>query len=134
MPTRDASDRLPLIVKVARLYHEQAMRQPEIASRLNMSQSRVSRLLKEAGDLGIVRTVVLEPDGMYLDLETAVRDRFGLRDVVIAGIDREDAENEVALLSAIGSAGAKYLEFTMQPGDRVGLSSWSSSLLAVVDS
>src|SRR5687767_15095071 len=41
-------DRLRLLTKVARLYHEQGVRQPEIATRLHVSQARVSRLLKEA--------------------------------------------------------------------------------------
>lgn len=133
MPIRIAPERLPLVVKVARLYHEHGLRQPEIAARLNMSQSRVSRLLKEGVEAGIVRTIVVEPPGMFSDLEDQVRDAYGLRDVVVAGGPDEAGESDAALLSAIGSAGARYLESTMLPSDRVGLSSWSASLLAVVD-
>ncbi|MBB1511428.1 sugar-binding transcriptional regulator [Tessaracoccus sp. MC1679] len=128
-----APERLPLVVKVARLYHEHGLRQPEIAARLNMSQSRVSRLLKEGVEAGIVRTIVVEPPGMFSELEDQVRDAYGLRDVVVAGGPDEAGESDAALLSAIGSAGARYLESTMLPSDRVGLSSWSASLLAVVD-
>ena len=36
-----------LMTRVARMYHEQGVRQPEIAERLNISQPRVSRLLKK---------------------------------------------------------------------------------------
>ena len=133
MPIRIAPERLPLVVKVARLYHEHGLRQPEIAARLNMSQSRVSRLLKEGVEAGIVRTIVVEPPGMFSELEDQVRDAYGLRDVVVAGGPDEAGESDAALLSAIGSAGARYLESTMLPSDRVGLSSWSASLLAVVD-
>lgn len=133
MPIREAPERLPLIVKVARLYHEYGLRQPEIAARLNMSQSRVSRLLKEGVDTGIVRTIVVEPPGMFSELEDQVRDAYGLRDVVVAGGPDEASESDASVLSAIGSAGARYLESTMLPSDRVGLSSWSASLLAVVD-
>lgn len=120
-------------MKVARLYHEHGLRQPEIAARLNMSQSRVSRLLKEGVEAGIVRTIVVEPPGMFSELEDRLRDAYDLRDVVVAGGPDESAESDAALLSAIGSAGARYLESTMLPSDRVGLSSWSASLLAVVD-
>ncbi|AQX15646.1 DNA-binding transcriptional regulator [Tessaracoccus lapidicaptus] len=130
---RVAPERLPLVVKVARLYHEHGLRQPEIAARLNMSQSRVSRLLKEGVEAGIVRTIVVEPPGMFSELEDRLRDAYDLRDVVVAGGPDESAESDAALLSAIGSAGARYLESTMLPSDRVGLSSWSASLLAVVD-
>lgn len=133
MPVHESSERLPLIVKVARLYHEQGVRQPEIAARLNMSQSRVSRLLKEGVETGVVRTIVVEPPGIFSDLEDRLRDRYGLRDAVVVGTPEDVAGSDASLLSAIGGAGARYLESTMLPGDRVGLSSWSASLLAVVD-
>lgn len=125
--------RLPLLVKIARLYHEQGLRQPEIAQRLNMSQSRVSRILKEAAEAGLVRTIVVEPPGLFTGLEDQLRERFGLRDAVVAGLSSELGDSNAALLRTLGSAGARYLEATMLPQDRVGLSSWSTSLLAVVD-
>lgn len=123
-------DRSSLLVKVARLYHEQGVRQPEIAERLHLSQSRVSRLLKEAVKRGIVRTVVVAPPGSFADLEEAVRASLGLTDVVVAD---SSSTHEPAVLAAIGSAGAAYLEATLMPDERIGLSSWSASLLAVVE-
>lgn len=131
MSSQLGDGRLPIIVKVARLYHEQGIRQPEIAQRLNMSQSRVSRMLKEAAELGVVRTIVVDPPGLFSELEAAVRDKFGLRDTVVAGASDPDLPS--ALMSTLGSAGARYLEATLLPTDRVGLSSWSTSLLAVVE-
>ncbi|GAB2610554.1 sugar-binding transcriptional regulator [Pseudactinotalea suaedae] len=123
-------DRLSMLVKVARMYHEQGLRQPEIADRLHVSQSRVSRLLKEAVTRGIVRTVVVAPPGSFADLEEEVRTALGLTDVVVAGSSTSD---EPTSLAAIGAAGAAYLESTLMPTERVGLSSWSASLLAVVE-
>ena len=119
-----------MLVKVARMYHEQGLRQPEIAERLHVSQSRVSRLLKEAVSRGIVRTVVVAPPGSFADLEEEVRGALGLTDVVVAGVSATD---ESSSLSAIGAAGAAYLQSTLMPTERVGLSSWSASLLAVVE-
>jgi DNA-binding transcriptional regulator LsrR (DeoR family) len=113
------------------MYHEQGMRQPEIAERLHVSQSRVSRLLKEAVSLGVVRTVVVPPDGVHSDLEEAVRTLYGLSDVVVAEQSRKD---DTSLLAALGAAGAAYLDTTLAANDRVGISSWSSTLLATVDS
>jgi DNA-binding transcriptional regulator LsrR (DeoR family) len=123
--------RIGMLVKVARMYHEQGMRQPEIASRLHISQSRVSRLLKEASERGIVRTVVIPPPGVHADLEDAIRDAYGLLDVVVA--ETTDA-TDASLLAALGSAGASYLEAVLTGSDRIGISSWSSTLLATVDS
>ncbi|WP_210769302.1 sugar-binding transcriptional regulator [Occultella kanbiaonis] len=127
---RVSSDRMSLLVKIARMYHEQGLRQPEIADRLHISQSRVSRFLKEAVSIGIVRTVVVPPPGVFSELEEAVRDQYGLTDVVVAGPSTED---DSAVLAAIGGAGAAYLETTLIGAERVGISSWSASLLAVVE-
>ncbi|HBY24682.1 MAG TPA: DNA-binding transcriptional regulator, partial [Propionibacteriaceae bacterium] len=51
-------DELRLMTKVARLYHEKGLTQPQIAAQLLLSQARVSRLLKQAEALGIVQTVI----------------------------------------------------------------------------
>ncbi|GAB3748998.1 sugar-binding transcriptional regulator [Microlunatus parietis] len=128
--TRLSTDRLALLTKIARMYHEQGVRQPEIATRLSMSQSRVSRFLKEAAQLGIVRTVVVAPTGVHTDLEDELRQRYGLTDVVVADYDG-DAES--TLLLALGAAGAAYLETTLTGSDRIGISSWSATLLATAE-
>ncbi len=41
-------DELRLMTKVARMYYEQDLRQPEIAQKLEISQATISRLLKRA--------------------------------------------------------------------------------------
>ena len=55
----DLSGELRMLTRVARMYHEEGLPQREIAARLSLSQSRVSRLLRHAADVGIVRTVVV---------------------------------------------------------------------------
>ena len=122
-------DRLRLLTKVARLYHEKGVRQPEIAAQLNLSQARVSRLLKEAGERGIVRTVVVAPPGVHADLEERVAERYALRDVIVV-----DVEGDVAsTTSALASGAAAYLDSTLIGGDVIGVSSWSATLLAAVE-
>lgn len=118
------------MVKSARMYHEQNLSQAEIAERLNVSQSRVSRWLTDAVREGIVRTIVVAPAGSESDLEDAVAAKFGLRAVVVADVHSDD---EPAIIRGIGAAAAGYLEVTLTGGNRVGLSSWSSTLLATVD-
>lgn len=107
------------------------MTQPEIAQRLGLSQSRISRLLKQASDVGIVRTVVLPPEGTFHDLEQALIDKYSLIDAAVA---EPIGDDEGTLLAAIGAVGAAYLESTLSGSDLVGISSWSSSLLASVNS
>src|SRR5206468_11279487 len=86
------SAQLRLIAKVARMYHEGGIRQPQIAAELSMSQARVSRLLRQASEIGVVRTVVTLPPGVYTDLEDRLQDRYGLRDAVV--VDAEGARGQ----------------------------------------
>src|SRR3982751_3874233 len=128
--TRTAPDgQIRLITKVARMYHERGVRQVDIAETLHLSQSRVSRLLKRAAELGIVRTVVAVAQGVHTDLEEALEDGYGLAEAVV--VDVEGTDQDIA--AALGSAGAAYLETTLTGGERIGISSWSETLLAVVD-
>src|SRR6187551_1441911 len=100
-----ATDQIRLLTKVARMYHEHGMRQPQIAEQLHISQPRVSRLLKQAVELGIVRTTVATPAGVHAELEEEIERRYGLRDVVIADTGHT-GPSEASLLLAIGAAGA----------------------------
>jgi DNA-binding transcriptional regulator LsrR (DeoR family) len=118
------------MTKVARLYHEHGVRQPEIARRLHISQARVSRVLKSAHEAGIVRTVVVVPEGVQTELEESLEHRYGLRDAVV--VDCFD-DGDDGVIYDLGVAAARYLEATMTGGDVVGISSWSSTLLAAVD-
>ena len=120
------------MVKVARLYHEHGVRQPEIARRLHVSQARVSRLLKQAEADGIVRTTVIVPAGVQTALEEGLEDalraarggrRRAARRHARPGITRE-----------LGDATARYLEATPdRRRRRRHLARWSSTLLAAVD-
>jgi DNA-binding transcriptional regulator LsrR (DeoR family) len=121
---------LRLMTRVARLYHEEGLTQSDVALRLGMTQVAVSRLLKKAEEHGIVRISVVPPPGAFADLESLLEERFGLNQVVVGDATRDSEE---AVLNAIGSAAARFLESTLKAGEVIGISSWSSSLLAMVD-
>ncbi|MEV6489733.1 sugar-binding domain-containing protein [Actinoplanes sp. NPDC051633] len=128
--SRTPSDgEIRLITKVARMYHERGIRQTNIADTLHLSQARVSRLLRRATELGIVRTVVIGGEGMHTQLEEALEEKYALADAVV--VDVQGSEHDIA--AALGSAGASYLETTLTGGERIGISSWSQTLLAAVD-
>jgi DNA-binding transcriptional regulator LsrR (DeoR family) len=124
-------EQLRLMTKVARLYHEHDVRQPEIARRLHVSQARVSRLLKQAEQEGIVRTSVVVPEGVLTAVEDELEAAYGLREAVV--VDCLDATDD-GVTYDLGVATGAYLELTLTGGDIVGISSWSSTLLAAVDS
>jgi DNA-binding transcriptional regulator LsrR (DeoR family) len=124
-----SEDQLRFMARVARMYHERGLRQASIADELGISQARVSRLLKRAADVGIVRTTVTLPPGVYLDLEEQLEQAYGIDQAVI--VDPADDGQEVT--RALGAAAADYLTATLTGGERVGISSWSASLLAAVE-
>lgn len=119
------------IARVAYMYYQLEMKQTAIAKQLDISQATVSRLLKQAVKDGIVRITVTMPTGVYADLEDALCERFDLKAAIVVDCDAPD--NETSLQHHIGSAAAYYIETTINTNETVGLSSWSSTLLAMVN-
>jgi len=122
-------DELRLLARVARMYYGQGLRQAEITERLNVHQSTVSRLLKRAEKEGIVRITFSTPSGLHPELEDELESVFGLKEAIV--VDAIDSEDQIA--RDLGAAAAFYLETTLKPSDVVGISSWSASLLAMVE-
>lgn len=118
------------MLRVAKLYHEHRVRQPQIAEQLHLSQAKVSRLLKRAEECGIVRVTVHAPLGYFSDLEEALVERYGLADAVLAEATTDD---DAELLATIGGAAAAYLSEVLLGHERIGISSWSATLLAMVN-
>ncbi|MGC5172779.1 sugar-binding transcriptional regulator [Microbacterium sp. DT81.1] len=129
--TRPHDGHVRLLTKVARMYHERGVRQADIAAALSISQAKVSRLLKRAEALGIVRTTVTVAPGVYSELEETLEAKYGIAEAVVVDVDPEADERE--LLAAIGAGAAAYLEATLSGTDRIGVSSWSQTVLAMVD-
>lgn len=123
------TEELRLMAKIAIMYYEQDLRQVNIAHQLDLSQATVSRLLKRALQEGIVRISVSTPRGYYPELEKAVKECYGLKEVIVtdAGSNRDER------LRNMGTAAAYYLETTIYDGEIIGVASWSESLLATVN-
>ena len=123
-----SATQLRLLARVARLYHEHGLTQQAIAEQLGLSQARVSRLLKEAVERGIVRSVVVLPPGVHTELEEALVAAYGLADAVVV-----DTDGSADVNRALGHAAASYLEVSLVGADVVGISSWSGALVAAVE-
>jgi DNA-binding transcriptional regulator LsrR (DeoR family) len=123
-------DELRLIARVARMYYEWDMRQSEIARQLDLSQATVSRLLNRSKEEGIIRISVSLPNGVYTELEEILVKKYGLRDAIV--VDSLE-DNEKLIQRDLGTATAYYLETAIRPNEIIGISSWSATLLALVD-
>ncbi|MDX2023726.1 MAG: sugar-binding transcriptional regulator [Deltaproteobacteria bacterium] len=120
---------LRLLAKAARLYYEKGLSQAEIGAIMDLSQATVSRLLKRALDEKIVRITVSIPGGTCPEIEDQLERRYNMREVIVVDAVGDEADT----LKDLGAAAAFYVETTLKPGTVVGISSWSSTLLAMVD-
>lgn len=121
---------LRLIARIAQMYHIDGKRQADIAEIMHMSQATVSRMLKRAEQEDIVRTTVIPPAGTFAELESALRERHGLTEAIV--IDCSE-DRDGAIMARIGEAAAHFLEVTLQQDEIVGVSSWSQTILRMVD-
>ena len=104
--------------RVAKMYHDHGIRQPQIAQQLHLSQAKVSRLLQRAQNSGIVRVTVHAPLGGFFELEEALIQKHDLADAVVAETTSDD---EAELLATIGAAGAAYLSDVLLGHERIGI-------------
>lgn len=122
-------DELRLMTKVARMYYGLRLKQTQIADQLDISQATISRLLKRALDEQIIRINISIPTGIHSDIESELEQIYGLKEaIVVDGVLDDDQ-----ILRDIGAAAAYYLEQTIKPNEVIGLSSWSKTLMAMVD-
>jgi DNA-binding transcriptional regulator LsrR (DeoR family) len=126
-------DLLRLITRTARLYHDSGLSQTEIATALGLSQARVSRLLKEARALGIVRTTVHVPEGVYADLEEKLERLYKLDQIAIADLPDGASNDETTVMRGLASTTARLLEAMLPNCAHAGISSWSETLLSAVN-
>jgi DNA-binding transcriptional regulator LsrR (DeoR family) len=113
-----------LITKAARLHHIQGKRQAEIADDMGVSQASVSRFLALAEEQGIVRTIVVPPEGLYPELEEELTAAFGLQSAYVVDI----SARETGVEQILGAAAAQCLTDELIGGPVLGLTSWSTTL------
>jgi deoxyribonucleoside regulator len=127
-----AGDRDDLLVTVASLYYELNQNQQQIAERLEISRSSVSRMIKEARDRGIVEIRIHRPVYRDYRLEQGLIETFGLQDayVLLTNADLSEAQ----ILWSVGRLAAGYLErvlATLEPGACIGMA-WGTGVHAAV--
>lgn len=125
-------DRTDLLVTVATLYYELGQNQQQIAERLETSRSSVSRMIKEARDLGIVEIRIHRPVNRAYALEQVLIDRFGLTDAYVLLTNPDQREEE--RLAGVGRLAASYLERVLgqlPPHTCIGIA-WGTGVHAAI--
>lgn len=121
-------ERWNVLAMVANLYYNSELTQNQIAERLYTSRSKISRMLKEARELGIVEVYIREPWERNLEYEKRMQEHFRLKNIRI--IKQKDMDQEKAR-NLIYEVAAYYLDSVIKENMVVGIS-WGNTLYHVV--
>src|SRR5579872_2368911 len=103
---------LDLIGKAARLHYEFGLTHREVAEMLGISRVKVTRLLKQARDVGMVQITVNSHASPYAPLETQLVRRFELGEAVVV----PSFEDEPRRRRAVARGAAGYLQRVLRDG------------------
>ncbi|WP_076672707.1 sugar-binding transcriptional regulator [Lactiplantibacillus plantarum] len=122
-------NRRQLLAKVAYLYYERDHTQAQIAKELNIYRTTISRMLKQARQLGIVEIKINDFNSDLFVLEEQLKQRYHLKKaVVIAGEPHANHQRKEQLLS---TEAALYLKQIIKPNNIVGFA-WGSILSGMI--
>lgn len=119
-----------MLVIAAKMYYEDSLTQSEIADRLGIYRTTITRMLQKARDEGIVRIEIKGSERVRVDIEQKINKRFGLKDSVVVPIEEE--AGRTAKLETLGKAANSLLDSIIADGDTVGLA-WGETLGTMAD-
>jgi DNA-binding transcriptional regulator LsrR (DeoR family) len=129
MEKKTFQDRASLLADVAEMYYLEEKNQAAIAKTIGVTRSMVSRMLTEARESGIVEIRIQRPLQLDSDLESELKEKFGLKDVFVVVTSHRSGER---LTRTLGNAGAQMLARYLAPQRILGLA-WGTSISATVD-
>ena len=112
-------------VRAAWYYYKTGMIQGDIAKRLGINRLRVNNILNEARKNGTVAIHVKGEDTKFMELEQKLKEKCGLRDVLITPeVPPDQIKNDLSL------AGAQYLEMTVHQRSMIALG-WGDTISGI---
>ena len=129
MARKPAKNRINKLADVAELYFIEGLTQAEIAKKIGVTRSMVSRMLTEAREEGIVKIKIERKFKYDKALQTAIIKKFELQDAVIYSGQPEDYEN---YLTHLGVAGAQTVRSHLREGLILG-TAWGTTLNATIN-
>ena len=107
-----------LFHRILTLYYISELTQSEVARRLDLSTTKVNRILQSARRKKMVDITIHTPFQHLFDLEARLPGLFNINEVIV--IPRM-GENEANMVHSIGSAGANYLLEHLHDGDVIAI-------------
>ena len=118
-----------LLIKVAEYYYNEDLNQQQIAKRLNISRVKVSRLLTEARNKGIVKIEIVYPKDNCIELERQLEEKYHLEEVVIISSSSNSPDS---IHMEVTNTAAQFIEEKVNPKDIIGIA-WGRTLKRVSD-
>lgn len=120
-------ERMELLAQVAEMYYIQDLSQASIAKKYFFSRSKVSRLLTEARETGLIEINIRHPFQRARELENILLDKYHLKQVIVL---KSGKLSVVRMLRTLGRLSAKYLLDNLTDGDILGIS-WGTAVYEV---
>lgn len=121
-------DKHRFLADMAVLYYEENLTQAEIAERMGISRTSISRLLREARDLGVVQIFIKRPPDRTDMLATALKNTFRIAEVYVVPAGNRGYSQ---MVEALGSVAADVLQHKLTDNAVLGIA-WSTGVYQVI--
>jgi len=115
-----------LLIKVANMYYIENLKQSDIADKIGVNRTTISKYLKRAMQEGIVRISIA--NDTYEQLEGELEKKFSLKEVYIV----DSSEEQEELYNNLGRAGLDFFERVVHSKEVVGFA-WGSSVASMAE-
>lgn len=116
------------LTTIAELYYVQQLNQQQISDRIHIHRTEISRMLKEARELGIVQITINSGTHDIKELESFLLNTFNLRHTLVVPTN----SSEQNTLDTLGLFAANYLSKLIGSNMTIGLS-WGATIAKVIE-
>lgn len=124
----DSIEKSKFLSKISKLYYLKGLTQQEIADKLNISRTKVSRYLDKARNENIVEIKVNSPEEDFSNLEYEIEEKFKIKECRIV----HSSENEEDVTRALANGLNNTFERLLEDGSYIGIG-WGNSLSSIAD-
>ena len=129
MARKPSKNRASLLADVAEMYFLDGLRQAEIAKKVGVTRSMVSRMLTEAREQNIVKIQIDRRFNYASELQNELIRRFGLNNAVVYN---DQLESNERYLTHLGAVGAKVIKPYLKKGIVLGVA-WGTTIGATIN-
>ncbi|MFC6181339.1 sugar-binding transcriptional regulator [Lactiplantibacillus daowaiensis] len=124
-------ERVNQLIEISKLYYEDGLNQTDISKQVHIHRTEISRLLKEARELGIVKINIDSSFGASEKLSAEFKAFFGLKKAIVVPTTPGSSYSDD--LKSVGMYAGNYLQQQLTSNSVVGLS-WGRTLATVINS